>query len=196
VTLVIQDSLQPFRRTDAGSVTSYQMNVHRLPWPHDELQRLGETDVSLRVTLSYFVEPNPGERGWIRRHRYASHALRFALKRSLETIDAFRARINDAVQQEEQELAQDVGPENWYFGTARNVGSLHSDIWRGTAADLATKDAIAVFPVSGWWKEKPYLGRYQRDTRYALLVSIDASAGNVDIYTPIRIATTIPIQIS
>jgi len=113
----------------------------------------------------------------------------------LETYDAFRARINDAVQQEEQELAQDVGPENWYFGTARNVGSLHSDIWRGTAADLATKDAIAVFPVSGWWKEKPYLGRYQRDARYALVVSIDASAVDIDIYTPIRIATAIPIQI-
>jgi hypothetical protein len=88
------------------------MNVHRLPWPHDELRRLGETEVVLRVTLSYFIEPNPGERGWVRRHRYASHALRFALKRSLETYDAFRARINDAVQQEEQELAQDVGPEN------------------------------------------------------------------------------------
>ena len=28
-----------------------------LPWPNDVLADLGETEVQLRVTLSYFVEP-------------------------------------------------------------------------------------------------------------------------------------------
>ena len=35
-----------------------------LPWPRDVLQGLGEQSVRLRVTLSYFIEPNPGRRGW------------------------------------------------------------------------------------------------------------------------------------
>jgi len=33
----------------------------------------------MRITLSYFVEPSPGEVGWKDRYRYASHGLRFEL---------------------------------------------------------------------------------------------------------------------
>jgi hypothetical protein len=196
VTLVAEDRLTPFRRGDAGNITGHQMNLHRLPWPRTELQALGETEVEVRVTLSYYIEPNPGERGWIRRHRYASHGLRFAMKRSLESRDAFRARINKAVQLEEEDVSTDAGPDNWLIGPPRNVGSLHSDYWRGAAAELAGRDAIAVYPVTGWWKEKPYLDRYQRSVRYALMVSIDATAAEVDIYTPIAVTVGIPIEIA
>jgi hypothetical protein len=196
VTLVAQDRLQPFRRSDAGNIIGHQMNLHRLPWPRAELQALGETEVEVRVTLSYYVEPNPGERGWIRRHRYASHGLRFAMKRSLESLDAFRARINEAVQLEEEDIATDAGPDNWLIGIPRNVGSLHSDYWRRTAAELAGRDAIAVYPVTGWWKEKPYLDRYQRDVRYSLMISINATAAEIDIYTPIAVTVGIPVEIA
>jgi hypothetical protein len=196
VTLIAQDTLQPFRRNTTGNVTSHQMNLHRLPWPTAELRALGETEVEVRVTLSYYIEPNPGERGWIRRHRYASHGLRFAMKRSLESVDVFRARINEAVRLEEEDIATDSGPDNWLIGIPRNVGSVHSDYWRGTAAELANRDAIAVYPVTGWWKEKPYLGRYHRDVRYALMVSIIATASEIDIYTPIELAVAIPVEIA
>jgi hypothetical protein len=196
VTLVAQDRLHPFRRTSTGAIAGHQMNLHQLPWPRTELLALGETDIEVRVTLSYYVEPNPGERGWIRRHRYASHGLRFALKRSLESIDAFRARINRAVQLEEEDTATDAGPDNWLIGIPRNVGSLHSDYWTGTAAALASRDAIAVYPVTGWWKEKSYLQRYERDVRYSLAVSINATAADIDIYTPITINVGIPVQIA
>jgi hypothetical protein len=118
------------------------------------------------------------------------------MKRSLESRDAFRARINKAVQLEEEDTATDVGPDNWLIGSPRNVGSLHSDfLVRSTAADLAGRDAIAVYPVTGWWKEKPYLGRYHRDVRYTLIVSINATASEIDIYTPIAVAVGIPIEI-
>lgn len=105
-----------------------------------ELQQLAETEVELRVTLSYYVEPNPGERGWLRRHRYASHGLRFAVKRSLESVDAFRQRINAAAAAEEEGFeASDTGPDNWLLGSrVRDVGSIHSDFWQGTAVDLTT----------------------------------------------------------
>jgi hypothetical protein len=64
--------------------------------------------------------------------------------------------------------------------------SVHSDYWTGTAAELANRDAIAVFPVGGWWKEKATLMRYDRIARYALVVSIRAISGSVNIYTPIE----------
>jgi hypothetical protein len=171
------------------------MHLHRLPWPRDELLALGEQDVELRVTLSYFVEPNPGERGWTRRHRYASHALRFAVKRSLENTAQFRQRINRAAEAEEEgELGAAAGADNWVLGTVRDRGSIHSDIWRGSAAELASRDAVGVFPVSGWWKEKPGLQRWERSARYSLLVSIRAPEAEIDIYTPIanQLAVEIP----
>lgn len=169
------------------------MHLHSLPWPRAELEALGETQVQLRLTLSYFIEPNPGDRGWSRRHRYASHGLRFALKRSPESLPEFRARINGAIEMEEQGLPADVGGDDWMLGSIRNLGSIHSDHWRGTGAELARRDAIAIYPVGGWWKEKPNLARYDRQIRYSLIVSIRAAAGAVDIYTPIQ--TAIPVVI-
>jgi len=63
LTLIAQDSLQPFFKKD-GSIKTRDINLHDLPWPTEILEGLGETTVGMRVTLSYFIEPNPGERGW------------------------------------------------------------------------------------------------------------------------------------
>ena len=194
-TLVVEDNLQPFWRDAKGVVKTRDMHLHTPPWPRAELEALGETQVEFRITLSYFVEPNPGERGWTRRHRYASHGLRFAVKRSLETQDEFRARINAAIETEEQGLPADTSGDNWLLGRIRNLGSIHSDYWRGSGAELARRDAIAIYPVGGWWKEKPNLARYDRQVRYALCVSIRATAGTIDIYTPIQTAVTTAVQI-
>lgn len=194
-TLIVEDSLHPFWRDAKGAVKTRDMHLHSLPWPRAELEALGATPVELRVTLSYFVEPNPGDRGWTRRHRYASHGLRFAVKRSLETLSAFQARINGAIEMEEQGLPADVGGDDWLLGPMRNLGSIHSDHWRGTGAELSRRDAIAIYPVGGWWKEKPNLARYDKAVRYALIVSIRATAGEIDIYTPIQAAIPITIQI-
>ena len=195
-TLMIEDALLPFRK-DGSVIKTRDMHLHRLPWPHEELLALGEQDVELRVTLSYFVEPNPGERGWTRRHRYASHALRFAVKRSLETVDQFRLRINRAADAEEEgEIGAAAGSDDWLLSTIRDRGSIHSDVWRGSAAELAGRDAVGVFPVSGWWKEKPSLQRWERSTRYSLLVSIRAPSAEIDLYTPIanQLAIEIPAR--
>jgi hypothetical protein len=194
-TFVVQDSLQPFWRAPDGGIKTRHMHLHSLPWPRAELELLAETEVELRMTLSYFVEPNPGERGWVRRHRYASHGLRFAVKRSVESIDEFRARINRAVELEEQGAQVDVGPDGWLLGTLRDTGSIHSDYWRGTAAELGRRDAIAIYPVGGWWKEKRTLQRYDRSVRYCLVASLRAVAGAIDIYTPIQTAIAAAVQI-
>lgn len=192
-TLMVEDVLLPFRK-DGSAIKTRDMNLHRLPWPREELLALGDQDVELRITLSYFIEPNPGERGWTRRHRYASHALRFAAKRSLESLPQFRKRINKAAEAEEAgKVGGAAGGSDWMLGPVRDRGSIHSDIWRGSAAALADRDAIGVFPVSGWWKEKPGLQRWDRSARYALLVSIRAPAAEVDLYTAIANQLTVAI---
>ena len=193
-TLIVEDSLRPFWR-EASAVKTRDMHLHSLPWPRAELEALGETEVQFRLTLSYFIEPNPGDRGWNRRHRYASHGLRFALKRSPETLPEFRRRINGAIDMEEQGLPADVGGDDWMLGSIRNLGSIPSDHWRGTGAELARRDAIAIYPVGGWWKEKPNLARYDRQVRYSLIVSIRAAAGEIDIYTPIQVAIPVVVPI-
>lgn len=195
-TLMVEDALSPFRK-DGSVIKTRDMNLHRLPWPREELVALGAQNVELRITLSYFIEPNPGERGWTRRHRYASHSLRFAVKRSLESLAQFRQRINKAAEAEEAgQIGGAGGGDDWALGPIRDRGSIHSDIWRGSASALADRDAIGVFPVSGWWKEKPGLQRWDRSARYALVVTIRAPDAEVDLYTAIANQLTVPIAIA
>ncbi len=197
VCLVAQDQLQVFR-LEGSELETADMNLHRLPWPIDILRDLGGQEVRLRVTLSYFIEPNPAKRGWTVRHAYRSHGLRFGVKHPTENEAAFRARINREARAE-SDAEPRRGPEDrgWLLGPrVWERGSLHSDTWIGTAADLADRGVIAVYPVGGWWRERPKLDRWQRPSRYALVVSIATPDTEVDIYTPITTLITTPIEIS
>jgi hypothetical protein len=194
VTMVLEGTVQPYEG-HGSTVKTKDMRFHHLPWPADALEALGQQLVQMKVTLSYFIEPNPGERGWTKRHRYASHGLRFAVKRSEENLSAFRSRINAEVREEDQSYAAAGVDAGWFFGPRlRNRGSLHSDIWEGTAADLAARHAIAIYPTGGWWREKPALQRADRQVRYALVVSLRAPV-QVDLYTPIETEVGIPVPI-
>src|ERR1019366_1186426 len=65
--LIAQDTLQPYFKDEdnGGGVKTRDIKFHALPWPRDALLGLPlDTPVEMRVTLSYFVEPSPGERGW------------------------------------------------------------------------------------------------------------------------------------
>lgn len=78
------------------------MNLHSLPWPKkDELEALQDTPVEMRVTLSYFIEPNPSARGAASKYHYPSHRLRFDVQRPLDaSTENFVARVNAAAQRE------------------------------------------------------------------------------------------------
>jgi hypothetical protein len=91
-TLIVEDRLQPFQRESSKATKTCGMKLRHLLWPREKLAALGSAQAELRLTLSYFVEPNPGERGGTRRHRYASLGLRFRAKSATETVDEFRAR--------------------------------------------------------------------------------------------------------
>ena len=164
-----------------------EMHLHNLPWPKTVLEGLGQTSVHLRVTLSYFIEPDPGRRGWTRRHRYASHGLRFEVKSPTETLEEFRKRLNQrALEEDEERPITSSDAAGWFLGEqTRNKGSLHSDMWVGTAADLAERGVIGIYPVSGWWKDQPKRDRSEFGARYALVVSLETEAEGVDIWTPV-----------
>ena len=55
----------------------------------------------------------------------------------------------------------------------RARGSIHADAWVGTATDLASGGIVAVYPVTGWWRERQHLGRVERQARYSLIVSLE-----------------------
>jgi hypothetical protein len=193
LTLVVQDTLRPF---SDGKLQ--EMHLHELPWPKAVLQELGGNSVRLRVTLSYFVEPNPGRRGWKRRHRYASHALRFEVKSATESVDEFRKRLNQrALEEDEEKPRTGSDSSEWFLGEqTRNKGSIHSDVWVGTAADLAERGVIGVYPVSGWWKDQPKRDRSEFGARYALVVSIETQAESVDIWTPVAQTIGVPVDVT
>src|SRR5260370_7141976 len=99
------------------------MPLHRLPWPLDELEPLGDQIVEMRVTLSYFIEPNPSARGVKSRYRYESHGLRFDVKRAVESEDDFRARVNAAARAEEERPPTKTDDPHWIVVTPNRPNS-------------------------------------------------------------------------
>ncbi len=192
LTLIAQGVIHPYAK---GKMR--EMHVHQLPWPTDALNDLAGQTVRLRVTLSYFIEPNPGRRGWKTRHRYASHGLRFDVMNATESLADFRKRLNKkALDEDEQKPTTGSDSAKWVLGDrTRHRGSLHCDIWEGTAAELAARSVIGIYPVSGWWKEQPKRDRSEAGARYALVVSIETDAENVDIWTPVAQQIGVPIVI-
>lgn len=186
LTLISQDSLQPYDRV-AGKMKTRDLNLHQIPWPKEVLQNLGDTQVEMRVTLSYFVEPNPARRGWVKKHRYMSHGLRFEVKTPTESVADFRRRINKAAREEESGDSYSGDSADWLLGPKlRSLGSVHHDRWQGTAAELAEREFVGVYPVIGWWRDRHQLGKWNQQARYSLVVTIKTPETEVDIYTPVE----------
>ena len=184
----MEDALHPYKKEVGKGIVSRDMNLHTLPWPRDQLLALPPaTDVELRITLSYFVEPNPSARGIGSRFHYPSHRLRFDVQRPLDATTAdFVARINAAAEREDDDDPIDPKDPDWCLGDQkRHRGSLHQDIWRGTAAGLAARGFIAVDPAKGWWRTRPAQDRYDLPARYSLIVSIRTAQIEIDLYAPI-----------
>lgn len=200
LTLIAQAEMQPYDKKEGGGFKTKEMHFYDLPWPREVLLGLPlETPVQMRVTLSYFIEPGPGERGWKDRYRYASHALRFDVNSPGEDKDDFLRRINKAAREEDEgHPGTPSASDHWFFGAnARNKGSIHSDIWQGTAADLAQSHFMAVYPIGGWWRQRHHLGRWNSKTRYSFVVSIFTPEEQVDIYTPVanQVGIAIPVAV-
>jgi hypothetical protein len=187
LTLIVEDAVHPYGKPPGKDVKTKDMHLHSLPWPRDELEALLHAEVELRITLSYFVEPNPSARGTTSKFHYPSHRLRFDVQRPLESVEDFVARINAKADQDEDQAIESPKDANWYLGGKHRFrGSLHQDVWRGTAADLASRGAIAVYPGSGWWRSRPKLQKFDMPARYSMIVSIRTAQTEVDLYSAIQ----------
>ncbi len=198
VNLIIEDEIQPFTKKAGGSITSKEMHIHTIPWPDDVLLGLENKIVKMRVTLSYFIEPGPGEIGWRDKYRYPSCGLQFDVNNATEDQENFLKRINKSMRDDEEDKG-DVKNDSsrWIIGASnRNVGSIHSDIWEGTASELSQSNQIAVYPITGWWKLRTNLKKYNSKIRYSLIVSIEAPEVEMDLYSVIKskIESTINIE--
>lgn len=190
VTLIAQDSFIPF---SGNEYSMRRFRLHPLPWPSEVLQSLESTEVRLRVTLSYFIEPSASRRGWRNKYQYASHGLRFDLQGRLENQDEFVQRVNREAQSEEGG-SRPSESDRWFLGErGRHLGSLHQDEWIGTGAELAHCNNVAVYPVGGWWKNNGRKDRCDLPIRYALLISLKTEQQDVDLYTPIETQLHIPL---
>lgn len=189
--LIAETGIQPFTRDinekgrETGEVHFKEVHYYDLPWPKTELERLENRTVHLKITLSYFIEPSPGEMAQVNPARYQSFGLRFDLKKKSETESAFKHRINklDSMATKPPQTETD---NRWVFGPKSiSAGSIHCDVWVGPAIELASRDKIAIYPVSGWWRYRSHLGKYNAQTRYSLVVSISSQEEDVNLYTEI-----------
>jgi hypothetical protein len=197
-TMVAQASLQPYRKDKDGDPKLNEMHLYALPWPAAVYRQFSGLTIRLRVTLSYFIEPNPPKVRTVNsNYNYAGCSLRFAISKLGQTRKAFESEINALAEADDSGAEADAGDTlRWRFGErARSKGSLHCDVWEGPAADLIEQRFIGIHPISGWWKTRPFKHRYNEKIRYALLVSLEADSPDIDIYTPLRVAVETPVPI-
>lgn len=180
----------PNRRV--GNITFGKAHYYDLPWPTRILEELENTPVRLKVTLSYFVEPYPLKGSMLDPARYRSFGLRFDLKRSRETEREFQRSLN--AEMGGRVSGREIDP-NWEFGPKSiSAGSLHCDTWSGTAVELASRDQLVVYPVMGWWRDRPSQNRFLEKARYALIVTLEAPEVDIDLQA--EVAATAEAMIS
>lgn len=197
LTLISQATIKPYILNPGSSTPAInEIHFYQLPWPEKTLIDMGMAKVTIRITLSYFIEPGPGRKGWKDRYRYPSHAFRFKLNRKDESFEEFKRRLNAEIQAAEDGLPEDTGSgtSRWSIGTTgRDLGSVHSDFFTTEAINLAKCNCIAVHPIGGWWKYRTKFERYKRDARYSLIVSLETEAENVNIYSPVKAIVDTPL---
>ena len=194
LTLIAQEEIKPFKD---GKM--HELHLHNLPWPVEVLKKFEKAKVVMTVNLYYFIEKKRASRNHFYKFKYQSHGLRFEVKTGTESIAEFMKRINKEKWESEdrkENITSKTDSDSWFLGTdARSRGSVHKDIWTGTAASLSEMGSIAVFPVSGWWKDKKDKSIANKKSRYSLVVSISTSETKLDVYTPVETAITTRIEV-
>ncbi len=159
--------------------------MFELPWPQSLLLAMGETKVELRVTLSYFCDPNPKQT----LTKYQGASLQWDLQGHAESDALFMKRVNAAERGEGDRGFN--SSRDWKIGiTARSMGTVQSDRWSGTAADLSARRQLAVYPVNGWWDNNRTKYSTQ-EIAFSLIVSVRSEDTTVDIYNPISLSASI-----
>lgn len=188
-TIIIESTFTPFKK-EKSEIKFCDMNVQKLPIPNDFLLGIdSQTNLKLKVTLSYFIQPNPTSKSFSSKYSYQSFGLRLKVQGSNEKYESFLASINKNDLFENYERHN--GKNGWFLkDNLRRRGTVISDIWEGSAADLAGMEHIAIYPVSGWWRNKKAMA-INLEARYSLIVTLEAD-NDIDLYNAVttKIATT------
>lgn len=186
LTLIAENEIQPYR-FEGSSVKYNEYHLYEIPWPIDILQGLlSDKDVKLTLTLSYFIDPNPGNKSYVNNFSYYSHSLDFKMIKPTEDINQFKRRVSAA--EENQQTPFNGQEEPWLLKeSVRNRGSLKKDFIISSGADLATRNFVAIYPKGGWYNTRKRLGMVEKRVRYSLIISIQSEELEVDIYNPISL---------
>ncbi len=187
--MIYEGSLTPSRHD--GPKADRRADFIELPFPEDELDAIGESNVELTVTLSYFAEPTDN----LTRRAYAGGRLRWDLQGPTETADSFRARINRIVL--DQGVAPGSGSYAWEIPAEdRSRGTLQHDYARVPAASIAGARLLAVYPVLGWWEDSRE--GWSKDLPYSVVASVDLGEVDVDLHGIVAealVPAAIPVQL-
>lgn len=199
LSLIAESEIQPFIKEKGESPKFNELHIYELPWPKEELLALAETEVELKVTLSYYIEPMPGSRGNKDKYRYASHQLEFQVSNPGENVEEFSLRMGEKLEDENYRDARkriSHGENRWIYGVnSRNSGSIHSDRMKMTGAEMADCNLVAVYPKTGWWYTRNSQKKYNSTTRYSLIIGLSTPEEDVDLYTPVSTQIEMPIDI-
>jgi len=168
------------------------VKLYRVPLPHE---LLGDTDpdVELRVTLSYFAEPNK-----FGRTIFHGLDLKWDMQGPQENEDEFLQRINVL----KRPLTADgkrakIAPKDslpWDIGIRlRSRGTVQSDRWRGKMSALVGDKLIAIVPVLGWWEARSALRT--QEMRFSLVVSVIGPGVYAAIKPRVEAAAAIPVEV-
>jgi|GEM_PF-393240 hypothetical protein len=167
-TFIFENELTPFQVFKNTNVYK-EMHFYDLPWPQELLLDMGAENVKLKVTLSYYIEPSPTQKGTYNKYRYQSAGLVFDVKTANESREQFIARHNRNHPVEDR---SSNNSERWVVGLQlRSSRTVQSDWFECSAAELATCNEIVVYPTSGWWKYRK-LDHVANKIKYSLVVTI------------------------
>jgi hypothetical protein len=186
LTLIAQNKIKPYRK-EGSAIKYHEYHLFELPWPVDVLlNEIGDKDVTLKVTLSYFIEPNPGNRQYASNFQYHSHELDFKLIKPYEKLDEFKRRISASAAGTEEDRPN-LQSEEWTIKERiRSKGSIKKDFITSSGAELSQRNKLAVYPKNGWYRTRPKKELFNSTVRYSLIVSIETQSNKIDIYTPVQ----------
>ena len=192
LTLIAEREIQPYKyEKSRGQYNEY--HLFNLPWPKEALENLEEKSVKVIVTLSYYIEPNPGSRRLATHYSYHSHQLDFEIIKRYETLLEFQKRISKP-EDETKENKPTRSGVSWEIGnTISSKGSIRKDFITTTGREMSERNIIAVFPKNGWYKNLKRQNKFNEKVRYSLIVSLETEEVEVDLYTPVINQLTLKI---
>lgn len=184
LTLIAEREIQPYKyEKSKGQYNKY--HLFNLPWPKEALKSLEDKSVKLIITLSYYIEPNPGSRRLATHYSYHSHQLDFELIKRYETLAEFQKRISKPEDETDENKPKRDGVK-WEIGTkVGSKGSIRKDFITATGLEMSERNVLAVFPKNGWYKNLKRQNKFDEEVRYSLIVSLETEENDVDLYTPV-----------